>query len=245
MTQPDLPDWVNTISTADAPFQVASWSNLTPPQILGSFDISAFSSLNMVLQSSSPTINKVIDIQFNWFDKGQLIQTDHITTWGSLVANNLTNPTTISLPCRGDSVGLVLTSEDLGCSISGFMFGSRRLIPRVISACDTQNCSPAILSVATHSLAAGVTEAYYLGPLSTGFQWTASSSAAGPLNILQFIHPNVGGTFADSIVFGVNQAAATTLYAAQYLANTAFRITFGNNGAAATNFGATIMPIVL
>jgi hypothetical protein len=245
VTQPDLPDWVSTISTADAPFLLQTWTAVGVPSIQAAVDISAFSSLNIVYQSASNTIDKITDIQINWFDKGNLIQTDHITAWGSHVANNITNPLTIDAPCRGDTVQILFSSEDAGVSISGFMFGSRRLIPKIVAQCDTQSCAPALLSIAPHALNPTVNETFFLGPTYTGWQLTVTSTAAGPLNVTYFAHVNAAGTFQGTIINGFNQAAGTVILAPVYMALTAWRIVFLNNGGAATNYGATILPLTL
>ena len=246
MTQPDLPDWISTVTTAESPNLLASTTSTAAPYTSGTLDVSPFSSVNLALISVSPNINKFHDIALTWQDNGVTIEVDHYTVWGSQSANVATPPLTIVVPCKGNQLLVnIVSSDGVNATLTLSIFGSRRLVPRPIVQSDPLGNSPVLSSSLSHSLANGATEDFRVGPTQNAYQLTLSFNNAGPLVVTITACAVASGVFRETLLDAFNVATATVTRPVIYAPGEALHFSWINNGAAASNIQHTINPVLL
>lgn len=192
----------------------------TLPFTTAVIDCHNFASLIFEINSSNSnagTLNNVIRVEIDWYinQGGNLIDSQVITLWGGSVINTTTQTTTWTLPVKGDSCRIVITSSGLNDTVNFFGIGSSRGVSQEIIKADLLKCAPALISDSI-SLGAGVTQSYRVGPTHGPLWFQCTIGAAGT----QFIiwgETIVNGVLIESRIYSVtftnNAAAVSPIYA--------------------------------
>lgn len=213
MTQPDLPDWISTIAVADSPQLLLTESGFHPSHGTSTIDVSPWSSVSFIFQSQCPNVNTLSDVQFNWFDNGVLIDTEHYTFWSSQVANTLTPLATLNVPCLGNQLSLTFTGSDATQTMQYSVYGSRRIVPKPLIHCDWLSCSPALIAYPSTVLNVSATQTFRFGP-THGPIYFQTVIAGSHFSILSS-EVLSGGTFTEDRVVSIsatNSSNGTDIY---------------------------------
>lgn len=241
MTQPDLPDWVRNTAIIDAPRLIEfSGFNQALPHAGGVLDVSTYQSIILRANSVNPAIHTPIHVKIAWSIAGTPVAEDHLTIWGSSVANIVTPPTIVVLPCRGAQAQVSMDDAGAGNLVSWNVFGSKRVVPGAVIFCDALASAPALLSVQGVAVGAGATVSYYIGPTHGPIGYSVTLSGTNN-TLIVFAQTFVNGAVVSSRVISktfTNNVTDTNIYAP----GLALLVQVTNTTAVAANLSALILP---
>jgi len=164
----DLPDWIATIAQSDSPSVL--YDNgaavLNPFFVIPSMDTSQWTSLEVYAGGVASTTNDVIQVDVLWRQGLAPVAEDQWVLWGSRSAVLDGFACFASMPCRGNTALITLTSLVNGTTVAAVVIGSRRQVPALRVGSSINASAPNLIAVATQATTAGQTFTYRVGPVN-------------------------------------------------------------------------------
>lgn len=183
MTAPapaDYPDWTTPISSVASSRLIYSAAAAPLPIGAHGLDISAYQTVELVIGLTSVTVGNAVTVTVTWSNKaGQLFSELYVISEANSSASGIERIRTIQLPARGTIMDVSLNPDIAGASASMTIYGSSRPLARTTIAVSDDYGPNAPVKIVGLVLAAGISTAYYFGPVSGTLIFTYTGTGAG------------------------------------------------------------------
>lgn len=175
---PDFPDWTpGQVSAAASRLLYQSPAYEQLPVIKGLFDVRAYNSIDVVVDSHDITSLSPLAVTVMWQTQGLTTHVDFLTCGNGYTSPSGVCTSAFTLPCRGDYVTIRIIGGNPQKDVFFTVTASSRQVADIVSMNSSGNEGQLPVEIIVAPLAAGGSLSAYFGPVSKAVQVAISSPA--------------------------------------------------------------------
>lgn len=175
---PDFPDWTpGQVSAAASRLLYQSPAYEQLPVIKGLFDVRAYNSIDIVVDSHDITSLSLLAVTVMWQTQGLTTHVDFLTCGNGYTSPSGVCTSAFTLPCRGDYVTVRIIGGNPQKDVFFTVTASSRVVGDIVAMNSSGNEGQLPVEIDVPSLAAGGSITAWFGPVSKAVQVGVQSSS--------------------------------------------------------------------
>ncbi len=215
---PDFPDWTpGQVSAAASRLLYQSPAYEQLPVTRGLFDVRAYNSIDVVIDSHDTASLSPIAVTVMWQTQGLTTHVDFLTVGNGYTSDSGVCTSAFTIPCRGDFVTVRLIGGNPQKDVFVTVTTSSRQVGNIVAANSSGNEGQILAAVNNAALAAGQSITMFYGPVDGPVNIALSGSTKLQVRAITYylVTGNWNVARLDGPTFG-NPAGAVTTVACPY-----------------------------